>query len=192
VLDLLRVAAAAAGLRTPERLSLQRLTAPFPLAGPKRISIAPRPAVASAGAQVPEGTEVTVDSDFEGYPPVPLTDGKINPKTDDWTAVAWASAEEATEHWITLQFRAPQRVGQVTLYWALDNGAYLNSRNVVVEVRQAGQWSPVTATGTEVSPERTTVRFAPVTVEAVRIRQPIGGGPATRPNIMWVSEVSLG
>jgi len=135
---------------------------------------------------------VTVDSTYEGYNPGPLTDGKINPKTDDWTQVAWASQDAPTDHWVQLDFPQPRKTQQVTIHWAWDNGAYFTSRKLVLEIKQGNTWTPVEATATsDDKGTQTTLTFGPLEAAQLRIRQPAGAGPITRPDIMWVTELEV-
>ncbi|MBI3923007.1 MAG: discoidin domain-containing protein [Armatimonadetes bacterium] len=175
-----------------DELQPQRLTPAFPLEQPKPKQVV-QPQAAAVTARVPAGTKVTVDSSYEGYNPTPLTDGRINPKTDDWASVAWASEEGATEHWIQLDFPAVQRISGVVIHWAFDSGSYYDSQKVLLEVKQGAIWSPVNVSeiNRDNSGAKTALRFAALETRCLRIRQPVGGGPTGRPDILWVSEVEV-
>lgn len=168
----------------------QRLTPAFLLEQP-RPKPAAQPQAAAAAARVPPGTKVTVDSSYEGYNPTPLTDGRINPKTDDWASVAWASDDGAAEHWIQLDFPTAQRISSVVIHWAFDSGSYYSSQKVLLEVKEGDAWSPVHVSeiNCDKSGAKTTLRFTALETRCLRIRQPVGGGPTARPDILWVSEV---
>lgn len=194
--DLLQEArAAAAGIETPP-LRPQRLTPPAPLAqrpAPRRPIAPARTAVAAAEARMPRGTRVTVDSCYEGYRADPLADGKINPPDQDWSAVAWASAEEDGEHWVRLEFPAPQTVTRLVIHWALDNGAWYPSRRFVVETLRDGAWTPIPDAAADAAPNgsSTAVSWPPARLTSLRLRQPAGGGSPTRPDLLWISELEV-
>jgi len=143
---------------------------------------------ASSG-RVPRGTVITVDSNFDGYRADVLTDGKVNPADVHWTDVAWASADQPAEHWITLQFPQPLAARKVTVWWAKDNGQLMASATLEVQVPDGEGWRTV-ATG-KPSGEATGVELDGSAVKALRLRQPAGGGSRERPNLMWASELAV-
>ncbi len=190
---LLSVATSLAADRPLSSPAPQRLTEPYLLTTAPPRPAGPTTAAAKATVGVPAGTKVTVDSNYSGYNPGPLVDGKINPKTEDWTAVAWASAEGPAEHWIQLDLPASRKVSLVKVHWAWDNGAYFTSRKIAVQVLRDGKWRPVA--DDKVTPAEdgsiSSVGFAPTETSAIRILQSPEGGPAGRPQIMWVTEVEV-
>ncbi|HJN13837.1 MAG TPA: hypothetical protein QGH10_00025, partial [Armatimonadota bacterium] len=115
--------------RPPQRAS--RLTELVALSAP-RVTTGPKQYKATTG-KMPQGTIVVVEGNFGGYTPTVLTDGKINPKTPDWTKVAWASNEHQGAHWIELRFPAPTRVTQIRLWAGLDGKTLHVPRQLVAE-----------------------------------------------------------
>lgn len=191
--DLARLALIAFTGNTTAVLWPQRLTEPSPLVATAPAPAAPNWWVVDKTTGVPAGTRLSVDSNFSGYQPDVLADGRINPDTPDWTRVAWASADDPRPHWIRMDFPAPRRVGKVTVHWALDGGVRYRSRDVRVEVRDGESWKAVDLheEGIDANNERTVFSFEPVTAESLRIYQPASGGPAGRPDILWVTEVQV-
>ncbi|MCK5805868.1 MAG: discoidin domain-containing protein [Lentisphaeria bacterium] len=139
----------------------------------------------------PPGVEkLTVDSHYDTYPDLtPITDGvRTLPGAGAGNDVCWASAETEAPHWIDIKMKKPVKFGEVTLHWPRLSGA---SRKIEVQVRKGDGWKTIGTSPKEGLAERlnATVRFAPVTTSRFRILQPVGGGSAGRPNLMWVMEV---
>jgi len=132
---------------------------------------------------------VGVDSSYDGYRPEVLTDGRINPANVDWTAVAWASADQPVEHWIELRFAKPTAVRRVTVWWAKDEGQFRESATTELQVPDGEGWRTV-ATG-KPGGGKTVIACPGGPVPAIRLRQPPGGGSASRPNLLWVSELDV-
>jgi hypothetical protein len=154
-----------------------------------RVSTGPTQYKAMTG-NVPFGTVVVVDSNYEGYSAQPLTDGQINPQGVNWTRVAWASSEHAGPHWIELRFPQPTKVQEVRLWGALDAGTLHVPRKVEVHLPKGDGWAPVEGQQLAAG-ERglLSVQFPAVEVRALRVLQPAHGGSAGRPELMWISEV---
>ena len=107
--------------------------------------------------------------------------------------MAWASAEGPAEHWVQLDLPASRKVSLVKVHWAWDNGAYYTSRKIAVQVLRDGKWWPV-ADGkvtTAQDGSMTSVGLAPTEAAALRVVQSPEGGPAGRPQIMWVTEIEV-
>jgi len=137
------------------------------------------------------GAQVAVDSAFYGYEARPLTDGVVLPQGSAFNAAAWASAEAPAEHWVQIQWPSPQSVGRVVLYWNIENGVVWTSQQAVVEVGVPDGWQTV-GTVQPGGPEPVTEsRFPAARTSALRVRQPQGEGPASRPNLMWLREVAV-
>jgi hypothetical protein len=112
-----------------------------------------------------------------------LTDGNI--------ATCWASAETPAPHWVELQWPRPVTFSQVFVDWAECWRRYWTSTAYHLQVWQDGTWREVaSATG---NPETACNHhtFPPVTTDRLRLWQPIGGGPAERPNILWLAELEV-
>jgi hypothetical protein len=143
--------------------------------------------------KMPQGTTVIVDSNYAGYGAEPLTDGKTNPRGTDWAQRAWASDENAGPHWIELRLPQATPVRAVRVWWAEDAGELHASRQVEAQAREGGEWRAVT--GQEVQPDAepgvTVIHLPPKAVKELRIHQAPHGGSASRPDLMWVTEVEL-
>ena len=142
------------------------------------------------------GTTVEVDSCFSGYSSKPLNDGERNdqPEEGRWAEVAWASAEIPTEHWIVINLPEKKAVHRVDIYWALDREKYWSSQRYVIQYWDGAQWIDIY--GHEDKGWRTTVTassvsFLPIETNKIRVFQPQSGGPAKRPNLMWVAEIEV-
>lgn len=166
-----------------------RVTAFAPLGTAARPAGGVRRYRTTAG-NLPRGTLITVDSNYEGYTAEVLTDGRINPAGAHWTQVAWASADTDGEHSIELTLPSPTRVDRVRVHWALDNSQLQVSRTVRLEIPADGGWAALEA---ELRTEGGVTEFALGGRELSRFRlyQPTGGGPVGRPGILWVSELEV-
>jgi hypothetical protein len=82
-------------------------------------------------------------------------------------------------------------VSNALVYWAIDNSNVFSSRNYDLQARVGETWQTVAEVRD--SPVSTVSRHGwPVTTsDRFRIRQLRDGGPASRPNIMWVAEMCL-
>ena len=134
--------------------------------------------------------DLKVDSHYPEYPSAaPLIDGvRKLPGSSAGNDVTWASAETAADHWIQVRLPHPVTVREATIHWARPAVA---SRSVHIQIPAGDGWrtvadTPVGGYGTR---ETMTWRFAPVTTDCLRFFQPAGSGPASRPNLMWVTEV---
>jgi len=143
--------------------------------------------------KVPPGTQVAVDSLYDGYSAAPLTDGEINPTSAHWTDVAWASEDTDTPHWVELRLPAPTRVDEVRVWWARDSGKLWASRDIVLQERRGEEWVTLEAQDVCADPDRglTTVRLEGARLQRLRILQGARGGPIERLGIMWISEVEV-
>jgi len=81
-------------------------------------------------------------------------------------------------------------VSTVVIYWATDGGLQ-TSRAYRVQVEVAGQWRDVATVSDQAPRELSVHGFEPVTTRRVRTLQPDGGGPAARPQIMWMREIEV-
>jgi hypothetical protein len=137
------------------------------------------------------GAQVAVDSAYYAYTERPLTDGIVLPGDTAFNQSAWAAAEAGEDHWVQLTWPQPQRVGRVEVYWNIENDVTWTSQRVHVQARQGEGWETVAEVSPRAGEPVTTIRFDPVTTTALRLLQPKGSGPATRPNIMWLREVAV-
>lgn len=137
--------------------------------------------------------KIAVDSSFQGYPSkAPICDGVLElPGSSAGNDVSWASAETDTEHWIQLDLKAEAIVKEVAVYWPrLENC----SRIIQVQVLENGKWVDIAETpkGGQAQTLSTVFKLVkPIKGSKFRIFQPPKGGPAGRPDILWVCEVVL-
>jgi len=152
---------------------------PMPLAG--------NLALASSGAKV------NSDSSYVEYSPEVTIDGVWETSGLHWTKRAWASRDAAAEegHWLEITLPKPTMVSSLWVYWAIDDNNVFSARNCDVELWDGKAWKSVAQMRD--NPVSTISRFSwPAQVtDKVRLHQPKSGGPASRPEIMWVSEVCL-
>jgi hypothetical protein len=140
--------------------------------------------------EVPQGTIVVVDSNYEGYSAQPLTDGQINPKDAHWTKVAWASGDYAGPHWIELRFPQPTKVREVRLWAALDAGTLHVPQKVEAQAQVGDKWAPIEGQQVEAGENGlVTIRLRGEALKALRVFQAPHGGSKDRPDLMWISEL---
>lgn len=140
-------------------------------------------------AQASLGAKVKVDSCFSGYGTEPLIDGDSQScATAGSPAASWASAETGTEHWVEVVLPKPETIESVTLYWAYKKPA----KRVEAQIRKDGKWTTIgTAERKQAEQVASTIRFAPVKTDRVRVLQPTGCGQEARPNLLWIGEISV-
>ncbi len=136
---------------------------------------------------------VKTDSCFSSYPNLePLIDGfKMLDGSGAGNDVTWASAEMGGPHWIEVTLPEPKPMKEVTVYWAFSGQTFYTSQRVEVQVPDNGGWRTIATSGDQpLQPQRNhTLRFDEVTTDRFRVYQPDKGGPAARPDLMWVAEV---
>jgi hypothetical protein len=139
------------------------------------------------------GAMVSVDSSFSGYESlVCLNDGiKALSGTSCGNDVTWASLEVPTDHWVEVTLPKPTPVKEVTVYWAAYTDVLHTPTQFQVQVPDGEGWQAVYASPAEgEEPGRlTTARFEPVTVSKFRVFMPAGKGSATRPSLLWITEI---
>lgn len=142
----------------------------------------------------PAGTRVTPSSNYADYTVAAVVDGVADKSSLGWRDRAWASTESRGEHSLEFTLPTPAAATGVTIDWARDNGTAFPARTFRVEVRPAGPqataWTKV-AQVKDNTVERSLITFDPATITALRIVQSAQGGASTRPNLMWVQQVSL-
>ena len=137
------------------------------------------------------GAKVLTDSCTGGYTPQPLIDGVVDTKGVEWSQAAWASADGPGEHWAEIVLPEAVPVKTVVIYWAVDNGTW-TSRKYSVRVFVDGAWRNVAEiTGAQTETDFSVHAFDPVKTNRIRILQPEGGGPPTRPLILWLREIEV-
>ena len=139
------------------------------------------------------GATVQVDSSFAGYESlVCLNDGVTALSgTSCGNDVTWASLEVPTDHWLEVTLPQPTPLKEVTIYWAAYTDVAHTPTQFQVQIADGAGWKAVYASPAEgETPGRvTTARFAPVTVSKFRVFMPAGKGSATRPNLLWITEI---
>ena len=155
---------------------------------------APTPVPASALIEI-KPQSVAVDSSFDGYTALPLTDGEADVRRIArlrYNEGNWASAETHEPHWIELNFNQPTRIAAVYIYWGFDKNRFMPSRRVELQSADAnGQWRLISTIEPDNDHDRMAFDFPPITVERLRILQPAQQGPTNRPFVMWVREVKI-
>jgi hypothetical protein len=136
---------------------------------------------------------VAVDSSFPGYESLtPINDGSTTLSgTSCGNDVTWASTETPADHWVEVTLPKPTPIKEVSIYWAAYTDVVHSPKAFQVQIPEGDGWKAVYASPAEGEKESrvTTARFAPVTVSKFRVFMPAGKGSATRPNLLWVTEV---
>jgi hypothetical protein len=149
----------------------------------------PRNIALAAGPCPPK---IEVDSIYPDYTNEPLNDGVVMPRGH--AGDAWASAEMPQEHSVTLTWPRPHKIGSVFLCWGQSDWLPRAHR---VECRVNGVFVAAAPPADSSSPWLTatkrdeTLRFKPVTADAVRVVQKSGGGSDRRPNLMGIAEIAV-
>ncbi len=159
---------------------------------------APTPTPAASPAPPPRAVaalrpQVTVDSSYDSYNTKPLTDGVTDVReiaAKRYNLGNWVSAENPEPHWIELDFKRPERVTAVYVYWGFDKDRYMPSRRIELQAPDgAGGWRTVSTLEPGGNFDRTAFEFTPFDAERVRLFQAAQAGPQNRPFVMWVREV---
>jgi Protein kinase domain/F5/8 type C domain len=159
---------------------------------------APTPSASAEPAPPPRAVsalkpQVTVDSSYDSYNTRPLTDGVTDVReiaAKRFNLGNWVSAESPEPHWIELDFKRPERVTAVYVYWGFDKDRYMPSRRVELQTPDgAGGWRTVSTLEPGGNFDRTAFEFPPFVAERVRLFQSAQSGPQNRPFVMWVREV---
>jgi len=140
-------------------------------------------------AQASLGAKVNVDSCFSGYGPETLIDGDSQSCAAAGSpAASWASAETGTAHWVEVVLPKLETIESVALYWAYRKP----SKRVEAHIHKDGKWTTVgTAERKQSEQLASTIRFTPVKTDRIRVLQPSGCGQESRPNLLWVGEISV-
>ncbi len=144
-------------------------------------------------ALLSRGATVTADSSYSGYSPEVAIDGVWETSGLHWTKKAWASQDAAYPegHWLEIKLPHPAALSQAWLYWAIDNNHAFSSRDYDIELWDGKVWQAVARVRDNPLSTVTVTSWPSQVTERVRIHQLKGGGPASRPEIMWVTEVCL-
>ena len=143
------------------------------------------------------GGTVEVDSSFTGYSASALNDGYIA-NADNFYLIGfqwanWASAETVLDHWAQMTVSNPVQATKLVIDWAWDNGLVYSSKEVHVEALIDGEWVRVgEISGIADETVRSEITLTtPSPTNTYRVVQTAGDGPTARPNLMWISELSL-
>lgn len=136
--------------------------------------------------------DVEVDSTYGGYTTLPLTDGITDATGLPWNEGAWASEETAAPHWVRFVFPQPTALGELNIVWNHEGGVLYTSRRGLVRGRTYdGRLVPLGAFTNSAPVASTTVSFETLQLQSIELYQPVGGGPAARPNLLWLSEIEV-
>ncbi|OGV64908.1 MAG: hypothetical protein A3K19_03270 [Lentisphaerae bacterium RIFOXYB12_FULL_65_16] len=139
------------------------------------------------------GATVAADSSYSEYQPETAIDGVWETSALHWTRKAWASADRADKdgHWLEIRLPKPTPISQVWLYWCIDNNHVFSSRNYDVDIWEGNAWKTVAQVRDNPLSTVSKHTWPSSVTEKVRLHQLDTGGPASRPHIMWVTEVCL-
>ncbi len=121
-------------------------------------------------------------------------DGRIptQPSAGALPEGAWFSDETRRPRWIRAVLGEPATLGEAVFHWAPDaQGFVVPRRAALVGFTPEGDEVPLGEIAQDPGESVTAVRFAPVRLTAVELRQPPGGGPAARPYLLALSEWEL-
>ena len=137
----------------------------------------------------PIGTVVMPSTCYGGYTVKPVVDGIANRAALHWSESAWASAEvQGEDVWLAFEFKKPQQGGRLKITWATDQGKAQVSQRYQVQIKVNGVWQDVVdAAGQQINVSMHPLPDTPYS--GIRIHQPAGGGPTSRPNLMWIAQV---
>ncbi|MCP4249006.1 MAG: hypothetical protein GY778_18335, partial [bacterium] len=136
----------------------------------------------------PRATVLLPSGCYSGYRVSPVVDGIRDRDELYWADAAWASAEDGEEAWLELRFPKPLSSGKLRIQWAVDSGQLQASRRYVLEVLRDDTWVLIhRAEGNTQSLSEHALPDKPF--DAIRIRQPAGGGSVHRPDLMWIAQL---
>ena len=143
------------------------------------------------------GGVVEVDSSFTGYSASALNDGYVA-NAENFDAIGfqwanWASAETVLDHWAQMKVSEAVQANKLVIDWAFDNGVIYSSQAVYVEALIDSEWVRVGELS-DIADEtlRSEIKLdTPSPTDTYRVVQTSGDGPSARPNLMWMSELSL-
>jgi hypothetical protein len=136
-----------------------------------------------------------VDSNFPSYPSLAaLQDGFVDlDGISCGNDVSWASAETEEPHWVEIGLPEPQRLHEMTIYWAHASKVYRTSQRWEVQAPDGGGWRTVyRSPDPPIAPTKfTRCRFDPVVTDRLRLWQPARSGSEERPNLLWLGEIEV-
>lgn len=142
--------------------------------------------------EVTQDPTVLVDSVYPGYEDLNvLTDGKVMQPGVTTYGCTWASEEKPGDHWLVFAWPQEKTVSGVEVFWATFQGTFHAPQKLLVQTWDGKQWV-TQKTLQDLKAERSTaIDLAPVKTARLRLLQPDGQGHPVRPNIMWITEVTV-
>jgi hypothetical protein len=132
-----------------------------------------------------------VESTYSGYSPAVLSDGVVAVDGLPWDQRAWASADHAEPHWVSLGFAAPHRVSGVLIYWNVEDGKTYAARHYRVLAQTPTGLRQLAAIADDRTRSCDRLTWDPVEATALRLEQDANGGAAQRPGILWLRELGV-
>jgi hypothetical protein len=111
--------------------------------------------------------------------------------TDMNAASHWASAETPVPHWVELAWDEPREINHVHLLWAKCWGKYFNSRHVLVQTKQNGEWQTIAELQATNERAMDVISFSAIETDSIRIVQPLNGGSLEYPHRLWLAEIGI-
>ena len=140
-----------------------------------------------------QGATLSVDSCMGNYESlVSLNDGVCYPAAPGrLNDVCWASADNALDHWIEVDFGRVREVCEVVVYWTWYRGTPHLPKESEVRIEQGGEWVKLDAKRIDGKGENCigTFRFEPMELQKLRVYQLGGQGSSRAPGYMWVTEL---
>ena len=139
-----------------------------------------------------DGTGVLVDSVHKGYEDLSvLFDGKGMTPGKTTYGCTWASQEEAGVHWFELLFPDEREIRGLDIQWANYKSTWWTSSRYDIQKRVGKGWETVLAVKDNPPAPTSSHGVSPFRAKRLRVVVPAGGGHRERPDIFWVSEVTV-
>lgn len=139
-----------------------------------------------------DGTGMLVDSVHKGYEDLSvLFDGKGMTPGKTTYGCTWASEEEAAAHWFELLFPAEREIRGLDIQWANYKATWWTSSCYDIQKRVGQAWETVLAVKDNPPAPTSSHTVVPFRTRRLRVVVPAGGGHRERPDIFWVSEITV-
>lgn len=156
-------------------------------------SASPQVALTDATVTAPNGMKILVDSCYAGYDNIDcLVDGALQAPGSSTRGSTWASAETPADHWVCLILPAPRAVSEVAISWAHFGGVFCTSARFDIMTWDGQAWQRALRVQETPAEQTTRHRFESRTTDRVLIWVPAGGNHPSRPDLTWITEISLG
>ncbi len=157
------------------------------------VSASPQIALTDATVTAPNGMRILVDSCYSGYENIDcLVDGALQVPDSSTRGSTWASAETPADHWACLILPAPRAVSAVAISWAHFGGLFRSSARFDILTWDGQAWQRAVRVQDNPAEQTTRHRFESRTTDRVMIWVPAGGNHPGRPDLTWITEISLG